>query len=1026
MTWTSFLSTLHPRVGLSSLQVYRPSRMDAPSALHGDAAMFMIPRLPELLSSTHSAAPFLPLEQTGPPSTGSWATGPGAFIRALVQQRPKPLGAAGSLYRDHCRPKLADLLEATGLDVEFKAARGAILTDVQGRMLTDFVGGFGAVLLGHNPLELKRLAMDLLQADTPIHSQVSCHEAAGELARRLSDLVPGGARYLTIFSNSGTEAVEAAIKHAYKVHLDRVRQRFEEIARETSELYHRLEDRELSAELPGGKPLVDFRDDLDQHNLEQFEAFQRHPVAIAFLGSFHGKTASSLKLTYNQSFRECFEGLSAIEGEFVDPWQPERLREIVESKACQFLRPVVRGNQITLEPAPLTRVMACLIEPIQGEGGILPLPETTLRWIAQHHRGLALPLIVDEIQTGCGRTGRFLALEDTPLADSEPEYLLLSKALGGGLVKIGATLIRADILDPDFGILHSSTFGEDDFSCRIALGVLDILTRNHNAVLQEVERKGHYLRRGLETLWARYPDLVREVRGRGLMMGIEFSDLAGQSPFFRAAGRQGILSILLSSYLLHHHHLRVLGPLTTLLKGNPGKTRRSVLRLQPPVVITEAEIDRLIAALDEALAIVRANDEAMLVGHLLGWVPTQHERTSPRLHPNVWPVEEERLDIDARIGFIIHPTALAQVRDYYFPSLAGRPVSDSALEAWWNRISRFLEPAHVRREVVNAHGFALESNLVMVPYLPSSLVGDRFRRHHKEVRDKIQDAVTVAKELGDDNIPVSMVGLGAYTSIATANGEVLNDHEMAVTTGNAYTAALTLEGIAHAAIQAGLDLAQARVGVVGAGGNIGQILSIFLAGSCGSLALLGSHREDSQLRLTATREACLEQFHTASSAGQCGGSAHVEATPAPVISCHADASILSQCDVVILATSCPTVDLLKPGQLKPGAIVCCTSLPSNLSEEFQARPDLLAFDGGLARLPDDSQLNFVGLPQAGLAFGCLSEALLLGFEGYNHSFCKGRVTVAQVDRTREMAGLHGFSLGALCLGGHPLFAEAGR
>ena len=78
-----------------------------------------------------------------------------------------------------------------------------------------------------------------------------------------------------------------------------------------------------------------------------------------------------------------------------------------------------------LEPAPVTRVFACMLEPIQGEGSVRPMPPDTLRWIAENHRALGLPLIVDEVQTGCGRTGRFLALAETPLASEEPEYVVL-------------------------------------------------------------------------------------------------------------------------------------------------------------------------------------------------------------------------------------------------------------------------------------------------------------------------------------------------------------------------------------------------------------------------------------------------------------------------------------------------------------------------------------------------------------------------------------------------------------------------
>ena len=248
--------------------------------------------------------------------------------------------------------------------------------------------------------------------------------------------------------------------------------------------------------------------------MEQFESFQKRPVAIAFLGSFHGKTTSALKVTYNHSLRDGFEGLSAIETEFVDPLEPERLGEVVRARMCQFLRPVARGGEVVLEPAPVTRVFACLLEPIQGEGGIRPMPAATLGWIAEHRRALGLPLIVDEVQTGCGRTGRFLAIEETPLAQDEPEYVVLSKALGGSLVKIGATLIRSDILDDDFGILHTSTFGEDVLML-IALRVLHILTREDGRTMAEVGTKGVYLRQGLEGLQAKYPgDRGRRPRSR--------------------------------------------------------------------------------------------------------------------------------------------------------------------------------------------------------------------------------------------------------------------------------------------------------------------------------------------------------------------------------------------------------------------------------------------------------------------------------------------------------------------------------
>ena len=96
------------------------------------------------------------------------------------------------------------------------------------------------------------------------------------------------------------------------------------------------------------------------------------------------------------------------------------------------------------------------------------------------------------------------------------------------------------------------------------------------------------------------------------------------------------------------------------------------------------------------------------------------------------------------------------------------------------------------------------------------------------MRDKVQDAVNVARELGDDNIPVSIVGLGAYTSIITQNAQTINDYEIPVTTGNAYTVGLTIQGILSAAQQQGLEMNQAKVAVVGAAGNIGLVIAQIL------------------------------------------------------------------------------------------------------------------------------------------------------------------------------------------------------
>jgi hypothetical protein len=146
----------------------------------------------------------------------------------------------------------------------------------------------------------------------------------------------------------------------------------------------------------------------------------------------------------------------------------------------------------------------------------------------------------------------------------------------------------------------------------------------------------------------------------------------------------------------------------------------------------------------------------------------------------------------------------------------------------------------------------------------------------------------------------------------------------------------------------------------------------------------------------------------------------------PLISLHVDCEEIFDCDVVAIATNSTNGRLITPDRVKRGAIVCSASVPSDLCSSFKDQlAAYLVFDGGLARLPEGNVIDWVGLPGGGLAFGCMSEALLLGFDGHASSFAKGPLKASQVEQALEMAEDHGFSLGELKLAGrvHP---HAGR
>jgi acetylornithine/succinyldiaminopimelate/putrescine aminotransferase/predicted amino acid dehydrogenase len=995
-------------------------------------------------------------------------------------------------YAARCRPKLSDLLRSLGLDVAYTKARGAYLyrkgnDGIETRVL-DLVGGFGAGLLGHNNPELKELLKLQLDADAPFLAQCSERREAGRLAEKINEVLPTETRYLCHLANSGAEAVEAALKHAYKVQFDKLRRQFDHVAREIETFFQKADREYPDIEVPGqASDLGKFRDDLDEHNLAQFELFQKNPVVLALKGSFHGKTTTALKVTFNKTYREGFEGLSAIHPVFIGFADVERLEEIRQNHQVEFLLPRVEGGRVLVQRLSFTTIIALCLEVIQGEGGIRLVPEEVLETLAAQHDRLGVPYLIDEIQTGCGRTGSFFAYGAGPLRGTDPEYITLSKALGGGLVKIGAALIREDVYDQNFGILHTSTFAEDELGCAIANRVVDILTRDNDRLMQQVAEKGAYLLAGLRRLQDKFPDVVRDVRGRGLMIGLELADLEDRSPLFRFGVRQGFLSLLIASYLLHHHRIRVLAPLTTLLKGNPGKKRLSILRIQPAADISQEAMDEVLDALDEVLNVISRNNEGVLVGHLVGVPPSHTERSDPPLMALSHPLSDRQVDFDARIGFVVHPANVDHIVQYYFPALEGR-VDTKTLAIWWSRLARFLEPDVIHTDYIASEGFVVEANFVAVPFLPRYLIDVQTRAGRgseperldtlrlEEARDKIQDAVTTAKELGDDHIPTSVVGLGAYTSIITDRGRTVNDYEVPVTTGNAYTAGLMIQGLLKAAELQHIDLPSASAAVVGAAGNIGSVLAALVSGHVGRLKLVGRESCDGLRRLRNTRMQCLlylarkarEQVQEGRepdairvgglgdrilreimlpalrSSDATSGWTRAESWLRGVegdapelgslledaldrhggmegndyITLHLSVEAVRDCDLVTVATNSAAGRLITPDLVKKGSVVSCASVPSNLSVAFANRlQDYKVFDGGYARLPEGQEIDCVGHPRKGLAFGCLSETLLLGFDGRNSSFARGPIRPEQVEQTLKMADLYGFQLGDFKLNG---------
>ncbi|MEV7595847.1 aminotransferase class III-fold pyridoxal phosphate-dependent enzyme [Kitasatospora sp. NPDC089797] len=501
-------------------------------------------------------------------------------------------------------PFLRAQLESLGLAVEYVRAEGDTLyrrSEDGGELpVLDLVGGFGATILGHNHPDLTALARELLAAQVPVHAQFSLHPYAETVARRLNDILrretgdPGP--YHAVFANSGAEAIEAAVKHA---ELDRGLKAAELLARiDASLAVARQAAREgarlseTAQRLAGGGDFEALAAALGAANRARVE---EPPVLLALTGGFHGKLVGSVQLTHNPAVREPFRGL-ATPCRFVPAEDPAALAAAVAAERRTVLGLAVTAGVVDVVEHELPRLSALLLEPVQGEGGVRPLTAGYLREVQRICAEADCPIVVDEVQSGMGRTGSFLAGSAVGLRG---DYYVLAKSLGGGVAKAAVMLVHHTRHRPEFELLHSSTFAKDAFSTLIAARTLDLLEADGGALYRRAAERGERILARLAGVRDDFKDVVVDVRGRGLMIGLELRDQAeSDSPVLRELSRAGVLGYAAAGYLLNRHALRVF----------PTASAATTLRIEPSVRITDTQIDQAESGLRALCAVLRAQD----------------------------------------------------------------------------------------------------------------------------------------------------------------------------------------------------------------------------------------------------------------------------------------------------------------------------------------------------------------------------------------------------------------------------------
>ncbi len=288
--------------------------------------------------------------------------------------------------------------------------------------------------------------------------------------------------------------------------------------------------------------------------------------------SFHGKTFGALSVTGREKYRKPFEPLLPA-------------CHAIPFGDTDALGKVMRD----LNPA------AFIVEPVQGEGGIITPPQGYLKEVQRICKKYGALLIVDEIQTGLGRTGKMFACEHYEV---EPDILCLAKSLGGGVMPIGAFVTRDALWRKAYGgidkaTLHTSTFGGNSRAAAAGLATIEVIYQEK--LVEKAEENGRFFMKKLNRLKEKYP-LIKDVRGQGLMIGLEFNEVKGLgdklSLGITSKVSKEYMGSLVAGELMNNYKI-----ITAYTLNNPN-----VIRLEPPLTVSREEIEAVCNALEEILS----------------------------------------------------------------------------------------------------------------------------------------------------------------------------------------------------------------------------------------------------------------------------------------------------------------------------------------------------------------------------------------------------------------------------------------
>ena len=435
----------------------------------------------------------------------------------LITEIPGPKSKAILERRKNALP--SGLAKSTEYVID--TANGAVVNDVDGNVLLDFAGGIGMMNVGHSNEKVVNAVKKQLDKYTHSCTLVTTIEPYVELAELLNSITPGDFPKKTLLANSGSEAVENAINSA--------------------------------------------------------KYYTKRNAVLCFEGGYHGRTLLTLSLTSKYALFK--KGMGSFVSDIYRIPAPNMYRKIKGMTDTEYEQHCIKQMETAfiaqVDPEALA---AIIIEPVQGEGGFITIPKSFLQKIRETCDKFGIVMIVDEIQSGAGRTGKFLAIEHTGIV---PDIVCMAKSIGAGL-PISAITGKAEILDaPHLGGV-GGTYGGSPVACVGAIEAIKIA--NSKAFLERAKTVGEKINSTMNG-WKEKYKCIGDVRGAGSMQLVEFvKDRHTKEPDMETA--MAVIKDAISNGVI-------------LIRAGLFS---NCIRLLPPIVITDEQLEEGLKVLENAIA----------------------------------------------------------------------------------------------------------------------------------------------------------------------------------------------------------------------------------------------------------------------------------------------------------------------------------------------------------------------------------------------------------------------------------------